>query len=295
MRVVTVTLADWHDLVRVASSLEMFVFRGHASSDWILSSTLERAFKLFNPTTPPFIPPIERSMLVEFKAKFHLYGGREPEESNDFEWLAHMQHHGSPTRLVDFTRSVYIAAFFALSYATSTAAVWAVNQWLLLRHLENTGEVRASMTTAPSSKLIPSYVEYINECIGRYSWDNPTYNVVPLTPPKSFSRLARQDGLFLVQNTFGSIIDPLTFEDCLARTLGMTRQQFQALETIQPEDIQAIKVPEEHTALIKIVLPSEMHHQARRHLKLMGLTEETIFPDVDGLARSLIMKHLRSS
>lgn len=42
------------------------------------------------------------------------------------EWLALMQHHGAPTRLLDFTWSPYVAAFFALERATENAAIWAI-------------------------------------------------------------------------------------------------------------------------------------------------------------------------
>ena len=46
-----------------------------------------------------------------------------------------MQHHGAPTRLLDFTYSVYVAAYFALENADSDGcAVWAVNgPWTLDR------------------------------------------------------------------------------------------------------------------------------------------------------------------
>jgi hypothetical protein len=54
-----------------------------------------------------------------------------------------IQHHGGPTRLLDFTHSFYVAAFFALERATEDVAVWAVN----LDRLENA--VRKKVNTPP--------------------------------------------------------------------------------------------------------------------------------------------------
>ena len=38
-----------------------------------------------------------------------------------------MQHHGAPTRLIDFTWSPYVAAFFALERTLTDGVVWAMN------------------------------------------------------------------------------------------------------------------------------------------------------------------------
>jgi len=55
-----------------------------------------------------------------------------------------MQHHGAPTRLLDFSWSPYVAAFFALEAATRDSAVWAVNSGNLQSYaFGHTGENRA--------------------------------------------------------------------------------------------------------------------------------------------------------
>ena len=62
-----------------------------------------------------------------FRRKAHNYLDDPRALDDDLRCLALMQHHGAPTRLLDFTKSPYVAAFFALESATDDASVYALN------------------------------------------------------------------------------------------------------------------------------------------------------------------------
>ena len=78
-------------------------------------------------------PQIERKLLKEFKRRAHFYVDPLPAQGDVLGWLALMQHYGAPTRLLDWTYSFFVAAFFALGDAVSNpvtkrepAVVWAL-------------------------------------------------------------------------------------------------------------------------------------------------------------------------
>ena len=85
-----------------------WMFRGHARSDWKLETSLERRTK----TNRALAHTIETQMIAEFKRKAGNYSIREPQTL--VEWLSLMQHYGAPTRVLDWTQSPYVAAFFRL-------------------------------------------------------------------------------------------------------------------------------------------------------------------------------------
>jgi hypothetical protein len=88
----------------------------------------------------------EERILRIFKRKAVHFVEEVPDRQDDFEWLALMQDHGAPTRLLDFTWSPYVAAFFALHNTTGEGVIWACNPFEIEKnkrvHLEKPGDFR---------------------------------------------------------------------------------------------------------------------------------------------------------
>src|ERR1035437_9555816 len=103
-----------------------WAFRGERDERWPLYSSLSRYFQNFGVARAAW-PEQEGRILRIFKRKAHQFLEKPPDPDDDFQWLALMQHHGAPTRLIDFTWSPYVAAFFALERTLNDGVAWAMN------------------------------------------------------------------------------------------------------------------------------------------------------------------------
>ena len=75
-----------------------------------METTLERIIK---PWDRELAEKSEGLSLRTFQKKVHHYLAHDVLPESKLGWLALMQHHGAPTRLLDFTESPFIALFFA--------------------------------------------------------------------------------------------------------------------------------------------------------------------------------------
>jgi hypothetical protein len=116
-----------------------YLYRGQTNSAWTLSTSIDR-FRTLSREDMPVATlrafELEQFLLDAFKTRAHHYYRDTPPDSDLTDWLALMQHHGTPTRLLDLTASPYVGLYFSLETAlesgsTSGHALWAISKsWL---------------------------------------------------------------------------------------------------------------------------------------------------------------------
>jgi hypothetical protein len=88
-------------------------FTGQRNANWKLKSTLARHFKA--PVSPHMILEIDR-MINDFLVTLASIGIQPPfDTTNRRARLEFARHYGVPSPLIDFTRSPYVALFFAFN------------------------------------------------------------------------------------------------------------------------------------------------------------------------------------
>ena len=108
--------AERHD---VASGFDRsYAFRGHSEVEWQLDPTLHRSATL-DGSRP--LPPVEELLRLEtrllerFKQEATTFLPHAIIHSSHHavDWWPIMRHYGVPTRLLDWTTSLYVASYFA--------------------------------------------------------------------------------------------------------------------------------------------------------------------------------------
>ena len=97
----------WEELIcKLRISKDEFIFRGHSNKDYLLIPSIGRCDNDYT-----YSKDIERSMFNEFKSKFHSYTNETPNKKIDVLFLA--QHYGLKTRVLDWSRNIAVALYFA--------------------------------------------------------------------------------------------------------------------------------------------------------------------------------------
>ena len=213
-------------------------------------------------------------MLREARRRARQYLPRVPEEDDALGWLALLRHHGAPTRLLDFSKSFYVAVWFATESADGDAAVWAVD----LQRLRDAAAARLAERDPAFADLAPEGWAVAKAVLGRRDLGA---GVVAVEPFHLDERLAAQQGMFLVS------LDPSrSFVDNLAAAFGVDALDFP--QEPRPFGGGADIGDALAASVVEVVLPQALHRPAREDLWRMNLTAASFFPGMDGFARSLL-------
>jgi hypothetical protein len=231
--------SNWGEVLSFATMLSGWVFRGQSCSTWNLETSLHRTYKTISPAIS--IGQCEKNALNRFKRGAHHYMSCPPDQNNTLEWLALMQHYGGPTRLLDFTNSFYIAAFFALESAKSDAAVWCLNIALLR---ETSKQQLSSIAGDPFEP------ERICDRLIVDAIDIPA--ILDVEPYRLNERLIAQQGVFVMPCSLDSDMDTCLFNTINDQPLVVRRFDYDMAHLSLGSYAVAGKV-------LKIVLPKAIH------------------------------------
>lgn len=243
-----VCVQSWSEFNDYISSRDGWAFRGQSDAGWPLLSSLPRRL-LRNDVPRELWRQREERAIRIFRRKAHVYLPDKSVLDDDLRCLAMMQHHGAPTRLLDFTKSPFVAAFFALEHARGASAVYALNTPLIWA----TGpDFDRSLTRDAIDPRVPGNFER------HFAVNN--LPVVWFGEPREMDRrLVAQSGLLVVPGVLDMTLDDLLEEYAHGQVL-----------------------------VERVLLSQEMRAQAMHELYRMNITHATLFPDLEGLARSIV-------
>ena len=252
----TVHLNHWRDYkIFVERFSENWGFRGQAYAGWVLNNAIERTLFIH------YHKGIEAEFVSEFQRGARNYLSKDETPGHLIEWLALMQHHGAPTRLLDLTKSPYIAAYFAFEFCQEkedqNVAVWGFNiNYLKDKSLEILSEEFGD-TLKENKNLINE------DLFEKIFFQNNKKLVFPVEPFRMNRRYSLQQSVFIstgISNV--ALMDQLHF-------LGKDMEQ----------------------TVVKIEIPALCKKEALRELQQMNLHRASLFPDLDGYALSLKLRY----
>ena len=242
---------SWDSLLKYYRSRawDGWAFRGHRSSTWNLESTIERTVSTRFDFARNQLADFEDRLVRRFQRQAHHFISDPPPYTNMLEWLSLMQHHGAPTRLLDWTYSFYVAAFFAIEHVNpgDTCAIWAFDYRWCHKRL---------------NRMYPDY-QRAHSSGGHFLWsDQASPGVFPVNPFRLNERLVIQQGCFMAPGDLGS-------------TFGA--------------NLDAMDPPRKRSPMLKLELrcAKDLLRVAYRELYRMNVTTAALFPGLDGFARGL--------
>lgn len=238
-------------------------FRGHADVCWRLKCSLERYCDDLGFSSLKR-PIVESWLIDDFRRTVAVHDSQIPASNDPQETLALMQHHGAPTRLLDWSYSPFVATYFALESSTGVSAVWAINgDWL---------EEQANRVVPSFHPDLPEPAQYdktrdtdtflklfMPHLLGPSS--SPGRFVYTVNPRVLNAWLSIQQGVFTAVGDVSG-----TFSDNISHFSDIGQN------------------------LVKVVIQKPVGRAVLSLLHRMGISRASLYPGLDGFAWSLRTK-----
>lgn len=230
------------DLGRFRSNM---VYRGLSDSAYRLHTSLMR---MGGPFTR-----LEPHLLRNFRKYAHKSAA--PGDAV-WGWLGVAQHHGLPTRLLDWTYSPMVALHFAtanIERYDKDGVIWAVDYVAANEHLPD--QLKSIIRQEGSNAFTVEMLGRGAQTLGEFDALREEPFVVFLELPSLDDRIVNQYALFSVMSDASAMLD-----DWLIRQPGLCK---------------------------RIVIPAGLKWEVRDKLDQSNITERVLFPGLDGLSRWL--------
>lgn len=243
------TNALYHDswatsLQRYRSS---YVYRGLEDKDFELTSTLNRLGESH----------LEKHLLRNFRK----YSQLEDDTKSIWNWLALAQHHGLPTRLLDWTYSPLVALHFATANFLNfnmDGIIWAVNYVDTKNYLPD--QLSVVIEDEGSHIFTAEMLDRAVTSLRGLNRLRKEHYAVFFEPPSIDQRIVNQYAVFSMMS------DPnITINQWLERV---------------------------NVKYFKIIIPAGLKWEIRDKLDQSNINERVLFPGLDGLA-TWLKRHYR--
>lgn len=250
-------MGDWIEFRDLAEShaigaipVVAYTFRGQSNDQWGLSPSLHRV--LPQPPDPALARSIEDILVDRFRgsAPLHLSPSLvPPNDQSPIAWWPTMQHWGAPTRLLDWTRSPFVAAYFAVNENPNNDGV----VWLFRGKSLIEGMSLLHSDYSVRQHLPPAYLDV----------SAPTDLAMHHAQVQD-ERMASQQAAFSVSRNVAALPDTVVDEAMSAAGRGGDQQHYR-----------------------KLVIPQNLKPTFLKRLSDMNITAASLFPDLDGLGKGV--------
>jgi len=219
----------------------------------------------FGPEASEKLRKLETDHIYEFKRLApglcpELPGERNP--LNNLKWLFLMQHHGMPTRLLDWTRNILVATFFAVTDTEKNndkdGQVWSIKPL----ELNNAGGIG-------------------------FAFPLPGHSIVEYLAREMFYSLEKKEGLAKKLDISNIPTEPVAILPplCWPRMVAQD-----SVFTLHPKPRSEETVYVAPAKLTRHKIPAQLKRQIQTELRCIGVEHRTLFPELDSIAKDMMQQ-----